>query len=142
MWSPAHTAPEGQRQQPAPGMRTQTCLSLYPKALLHSMAHFTLLLTQGINQRPETGSLSPPTAVYGHKFPHFPSIFYRAAPSAYGKFPSQGSKGATATGLHHSSGQSWILKPLSEARDQSCVLMDTSRVLSPLSHDGNSISSL
>ena len=30
--------------------------------------------------------------------------------------------------LHHSSRQRWILNPLSEARDQTCVLMDTSQV--------------
>ena len=30
--------------------------------------------------------------------------------------------------LHHSSCQRWILNPLSEARDQTCALMDTSRV--------------
>ena len=30
--------------------------------------------------------------------------------------------------LHHSSGQCWILNPLREARDQACILMDTSWV--------------
>ena len=30
--------------------------------------------------------------------------------------------------LHHSSWQHWILNPLSRARDQTCVLMDTSQV--------------
>ena len=30
--------------------------------------------------------------------------------------------------LHHSSWQGRILNPLSEARDQTCVLMDTSQV--------------
>ena len=28
--------------------------------------------------------------------------------------------------LHHSSQQHWILNPLSEARDRTCILMDTS----------------
>ena len=28
--------------------------------------------------------------------------------------------------LHHSSWQCWFLNPLSEARDQTCILMDTS----------------
>ena len=32
----------------------------------------------------------------------------------------------------------WILNPLSQARDQTHVLMDTSRVLNLLSHNGNS----
>ena len=30
--------------------------------------------------------------------------------------------------LHHSSRQCWILKPLSEARGPTCILMDTSQV--------------
>ena len=34
--------------------------------------------------------------------------------------------------------QCWILYPLSEARDQSCILMDTSQVPNMLSHNGNS----
>ena len=29
--------------------------------------------------------------------------------------------------LHHSSGQRWILNPLSEDRDRNCILMDTSQ---------------
>ena len=33
--------------------------------------------------------------------------------------------------LYHSSGQCQILKPLSKARDRTCILMDTSRVLFP-----------
>ena len=40
--------------------------------------------------------------------------------------------------LHHSSQQRWILNPLSEARDQTRILMDPSQVLDPLSHSGNS----
>ena len=30
--------------------------------------------------------------------------------------------------LHYSSWQHWILNPLSKARDQTCILMDTSHV--------------
>ena len=41
-------------------------------------------------------------------------------------------------GLHHSSRQCQILNPLSEARDQNHILMDTSQILNPLSHSGNS----
>ena len=34
--------------------------------------------------------------------------------------------------------QCWILNPRSEARDQTLVLMDTSQILNPLNHNGNS----
>ena len=38
--------------------------------------------------------------------------------------------------LHHSSQQCWILNPLSKARDQTCILVDTSQFCYPLSHTG------
>ena len=41
-------------------------------------------------------------------------------------------------GLRHH----WILNSLSEAKDQTHILMDTSRVLNPLSHNGNSLKAL
>ena len=44
--------------------------------------------------------------------------------------------------LHHSLWQCWILNPLSEAWDQTCILMDTNRVLNLLGHKGNSTFSL
>ena len=37
--------------------------------------------------------------------------------------------------LYHCSQQHQILNPLSKVRDQTCVLMDTSRVHNPLSHN-------
>ena len=40
-----------------------------------------------------------------------------AAPAAYGGSQARGLIRAVAAGLHHSSQQRWILKPLSEARD-------------------------
>ena len=40
--------------------------------------------------------------------------------------------------LHHSSQQCQILNPLSKTRDRTCILTDTSRVLNPLNHNGNS----
>ena len=40
--------------------------------------------------------------------------------------------------LHHSSHQCGILNPLSEARDRTCVLMDTSWIWNPLSPNGKS----
>ena len=48
---------------------------------------------------------------------------------------------ATATpdpNLHHSLQQCWILNPLSEARDQTRILRDTSWVPNLLSHNENS----
>jgi len=40
--------------------------------------------------------------------------------------------------LHHRSWQCCILNSLSEARDQTCILMNTSWLLNPLSHHRNS----
>ena len=37
--------------------------------------------------------------------------------------------------LLHRSQQHWILNALREARDQTCILMDTPCVLNPLSHN-------
>ena len=41
--------------------------------------------------------------------------------------------------LHHSSQQGRILNPLSEARDQTLILMDTSQILNLLSRNRNSL---
>ena len=79
---------------------------------------------------------------------HFFFFLFRAALAAALAVPGLGVKlglqlpaytTATATwdlscvcGLHHSLWQCWILNPLSEARDQTCTLMDTiSSLLSP-----------
>ena len=40
--------------------------------------------------------------------------------------------------LHQNLWQHWILNPLSETRDRTHILMDTSQVHNPLSHNGNS----
>ena len=40
--------------------------------------------------------------------------------------------------LYHSLQERQILNPLSKARDQTCILMDTSQVFNLLSHNGNS----
>ena len=68
---------------------------------------------------------------------------FRATPAAYGGFQARGWIGAVA-GLHHShsnarskpclwpthhsSQKHWILNPLSEVRDWTCFLMDTSQI--------------
>ena len=72
---------------------------------------------------------------------------------AYGRSQVWGQIWAVAASLHYSHSntgsephlwptpqlmQSQILNPLSEARDQTCILVDTSQVLNPLSHDRNS----
>uniref|UniRef100_A0A8D1LF24 G-protein coupled receptors family 1 profile domain-containing protein n=1 Tax=Sus scrofa TaxID=9823 RepID=A0A8D1LF24_PIG len=41
--------------------------------------------------------------------------------------------------LHHMSGQHLILKPLSNAKDQTCILMDTRHILNSLSHNKKSL---
>ena len=40
--------------------------------------------------------------------------------------------------LHHCSQQLQILNPLSKARDWTCILMDTTCILNPMSHNRNS----
>ena len=52
----------------------------------------------------------------------------RPALMAYGGSQARVWIGAAAACLHHSSQKCWILNPLSEARDRTWVLMDTSRV--------------
>ena len=53
---------------------------------------------------------------------------FREAAAAYGSSQARGPTGAPAAGLRHSSRQRRTLNPLSKARDQTHVLMDTSRV--------------
>ena len=67
---------------------------------------------------------------------------FRAAPAAHGSSQARGWIRATAVGLHHSSAMwdpshilnlqhssqpRWILNPVSEVRDGTCILMDTSQ---------------
>ena len=47
---------------------------------------------------------------------------------AYGSSQARAQIGAAGASLHHSSWQCMIFNPLSEARDQTCVLMDTSLI--------------
>ena len=53
---------------------------------------------------------------------------FRATPAAYRGSQFRGQIRATAAGLHHSSRQRWIINPLSEARDRTCILMVLSQI--------------
>ena len=77
-------------------------------------------------------------------------IFFRATLATYRSSQSRGQIRAAAADLHHSHSnvgskpclrptpqERWILNPLSEARDQTHVLMDTNWVCNPLNHSGN-----
>ena len=79
-------------------------------------------------------------------------FFFRATPEAYGrslagvKLELQLWAYTTVTAtldpnyicaLHHNFWQHWILNPLREARDRTRILMNTSWVLNPLSHNRN-----
>ena len=70
-------------------------------------------------------------------------LLFRAAPAAYGSSQARGQTGATAASYttaiatqdpshvcdqQHSSRQRQIPDPLSEARDRTCILMDTSQI--------------
>ena len=83
----------------------------------------------------------------------FSLLAFRAVPTAYGSSQARAQTGAVATGLqrshsqrdpscvcdlYHSSQQRQILNSLSEARNRTHILMDTSQNHNPLSHKGNS----
>ena len=79
-------------------------------------------------------------------------FLFTATPASYGSSQTRGQSElqlqayATATttpdlryicNLCHSFQQHWILNPLNKARDQTCILTNTIRVLNPLSHNRN-----
>ena len=82
------------------------------------------------------------------------AVFSRVAPAAFGSSQARGRIGAIVGSLRHSHSNTrselhlWpmlylaagcrILNPLSKARDWTGTLVDTSRVLNPLSHNRNS----
>ena len=80
-------------------------------------------------------------------------FFFRATPTAYGSSQARGRIGAAVTSLHHSHSsarsephlqptpslqQCWILSPMSRARDQTHLFMDTSWLLNQQNHNRNS----
>ena len=77
-------------------------------------------------------------------------LLFRATFVAYGGSQARGQIRAAAVSphhkqdpsqvcdLHHPSQQCWMPNPLSKARDQTHISMDTSRACQPLSHEGNS----
>ena len=81
---------------------------------------------------------------------------FRATPAAYGSFQGRGQIGAAATSLGHSHSNArsephlrptpqltaMNLNPLNKARNQIHILMNTSWVGNPLSHNGNSKDSI
>ena len=84
-------------------------------------------------------------------------FFVMVTPLANGCSWARGWIRAAAAGLHHSHSNTrsephlqpalqlaatLILNPLSEARDQTCILMDTMSGFNPLSHNRNTLSSL
>ena len=73
----------------------------------------------------------------GFLFSVFVFLLFRSTLAAYGSSQARGRIRATAASLHHSPRHHQIPDPLNEARDLTGVLMDTSQVLNPLSHNGN-----
>ena len=88
-------------------------------------------------------TLTPSTEDWSIDFFFFFGLF-RAASSAYGDSQARGQIRAVAAGLHHSyskagsethlqpthhsSQQRWILNPLSEGRNRTCVFTDASQI--------------
>ena len=89
--------------------------------------------------------LTPETAIL------FYFCLFRAPPATYVGSQARGPTGAASVSLHHSHsnarpsmsatytdrGKAGPFNPLSKARDRTCILMDTSRILNQLSHHGN-----
>ena len=102
--------------------------------------------------------LSNHRKLHGRKYEQctLKKIIWTSAPAAYGRSQARGRIRAAVAyttaattldpshicNLCHSLQQHWILNPLSEAWDQICILMKTSRVLNPLSHNGNSLNNV
>ena len=70
------------------------------------------------------------------------SFLFRAPPMAYGNSQARGQSElqlqAYTPATPACSNTRSLFNPLIEVKDGTCVLMDTSRVLNPLNHNGNS----
>ena len=77
--------------------------------------------------------ISPVLSVSALKF----NFFFKAAPVTYGSFQARGRMSCICD--LHCLCQHQIFNPLSEPRDWTLILMDTSQVLNPLSHNGNAL---
>ena len=118
---------------------------------------FGLLSTNEYNDQPQRLELlvlvSNLTSALNLPQPSAVLLFclFGATPAEYGTSQARGQIGAAAASPHHSRSNARskpclrptpqltaTVGPLSEARDQTCILMDTSWVLNPLSHNGNS----
>ena len=75
----------------------------------------------------EFTSVGPPALTLCGSF-SFCLFFFRAIPSAYGSCHSRGQIEAAAASLRHSHGNARSFDPLSEARDRTRILIDTSLV--------------
>ena len=70
----------------------------------------------------------PPLPFCNHNFVFFFFFLFRAVHVTYGRSHARGWIRASPSSLCHSSWQQWILNSLSEARDQTCIFMNTCRV--------------
>ena len=114
---------------------TQSCI------YIHSLSY--IIFQHGLSQ--ETGYSSLCYTIGPHclsiLFFFFFLLFLRATPVAYGRSQARSwVEAASVPAPQPQQGQ--ILSPLNEARDWTHVLMDTSKVLNPLSHNGNSCISI
>ena len=119
------------------------CTLLSETLWKHSRTHSSIEIMLCSHNQPQVKE----TCVLCFSF-FLPFCLFRAAPAADGRFQARGRIGAVAAGLRHShshsnsnagsepclqptpamSAVSWILNPPREARDQTHILMDTSRV--------------
>ena len=111
-------------------------ISSVQQGKIHNAWHSQIVKQLCLKWKHTISSLAVLRSIFTHFFFFFFGLF-RATPGSYGSFQARSQIRAyiTATAmqdlsricnLHHSSQQCQILNPLSEARDRTSVLMDTS----------------